>query len=56
MQISAPEKGSSEKSLLTLNSFESWKAFKNQISTAKAVEIQFIESLILAQDERWRRA
>ena len=26
------------------------------IRTAKAVLIQFLESLILAQDERWRRA
>ena len=26
------------------------------IWTSKEVEIQFLESLILAQDERWRRA
>ena len=31
------------------------KALK-MIRTAKAVLIQFLESLILAQDERWRRA
>ena len=41
------------------NSFESWKANKRLIRSASgslAVLIQFIESLILAQDERWRRA
>ena len=27
-----------------------------KIEAAMVVEIQFIESLILAQDERWRRA
>ena len=29
---------------------------QNLISTASAVLIQLFESLILAQDERWRRA
>ena len=39
------------------NSFESWKANQEvQILSPKGFKIQLIESLILAQDERWRRA
>ena len=32
------------------------KLFKNLILGLKELKIQFFESLILAQDERWRRA
>ena len=32
------------------------KLFKNLILGLKRFKIQFFESLILAQDERWRRA
>ena len=40
------------------NSFESLDKVINEngFSCSDAVKIQFIESLILAQDERWRRA
>ena len=32
------------------------KLFKNLILGLKELKVQFFESLILAQDERWRRA
>ena len=41
----------------TLNFFEAWKSFNKVICAAeKLYRYHFIESLILAQDERWRRA
>ena len=39
-----------------LSNYARSKLFKNLILGLKELKIQFFESLILAQDERWRRA
>ena len=39
-----------------LSNYARSKLFKNLILGLKGFKIQFFESLILAQDERWRRA
>ena len=43
----------SEKILLI---FEAKISFSKSVLAQRCVKIQFIESLILAQDKRWRRA
>ena len=56
MQIST-RKGSLRNGSSALNFFESYELAINKGFTAcEGHEIEFIESLILAQDERWRRA
>ena len=39
-----------------LSNYARSKLFKNLILSLRGFKIQFFESLILAQDERWRRA
>ena len=39
-----------------LSNYARSRLFKNLILSLKGFKIQFFESLILAQDERWRRA